>query len=88
MAFAAADREAVAEALRALTAASRQEPGCVSYVPHYVQPGQDTVVIYEQYVDEQALDAHKGSPHFHQYAEGVLYQKMLSREVEMLDALC
>ena len=88
MTFLAQDREAIAAALLALTAASRQEPGCVSYVPHSVQEDPDTIVIYEQYIDEQALDAHKRSPHFHLYAEGVLYKKMLSRDVEMLEAVC
>ena len=49
MTFLPQDREAIAEALRAITAASRLEPGCVTYVPHYVEPSLDTVLIYEQY---------------------------------------
>ena len=34
-----------------------------------------------------ALDAHRASPHFALYAIGGLYQRMLVRSVEMLDAL-
>ena len=30
--------------------------------------------------DEAALDHHRGSPHFHQYAIGGLYQKMKERQ--------
>lgn len=87
MTFAAEDRQEIAEILRALTAASRQEPGCVNYVPHYVEGDPDTVLIYEQYKDEAAADAHRHSPHFSKYAVGGLYQKMRERLREDLVAL-
>jgi len=35
--FATEDRAEIAEALRLLTTGSRQEPGCVSYIPHHVE---------------------------------------------------
>jgi quinol monooxygenase YgiN len=81
------DREEIAQVLRELTRLSRQEPGCVSYIPHQVEADPDTVLIYEQYKDEAAADAHRASPHFAQYAIGVLYQKMLERSRENLTAL-
>jgi quinol monooxygenase YgiN len=87
MSFPPEEREAIADALRHLTAASRQEPGCISYIAHQVQSAPDTVLIYEQYKDEAALDAHKESAHFQRYAAGVLYQKMTQRDVEQLIAL-
>lgn len=77
----------VAEMLRQLTTASRLEPGCVSYVAHFVEDSPSTVLIYEQYNDSAALDHHRGTPHFHQYAIGGLYQLMLQREVENLTAI-
>jgi len=40
--------------------------------------------IYEQYQDDDALDAHRASSHFQQYAISGLYQKMLSAPVENL----
>jgi quinol monooxygenase YgiN len=46
------------------------------------------VLIYEQYADKAALDHHRGSPHFHQYAIGGLYQKMKERQLENLSAVC
>jgi quinol monooxygenase YgiN len=88
MTFDQADRDGIEEILRHLTAASRQEPGCVSYIPHFVEGEACTVLIYEQYLDEAALDHHRGSPHFHQYAIGGLYQKMRERQVENLSAIC
>ena len=80
--------ERVAEMLRQLTAASREEPGCITYVPHFVEDDPTTVLIYEQYADAAALEEHRNSPHFHQYAIGVLYQKMRERQLENLTAVC
>jgi quinol monooxygenase YgiN len=85
--FAPEDRADVVETLRILTAASRQEPGCVNYIPHHVEDDPDTVIIYEQYLDANALAAHRASEHFKNHAVGGLYQKMRERSVENLVAL-
>ncbi len=87
MTFSQEDRADVAESLRALALASRQEPGCVSYIPHYVEGNPDTVLIYEQYRDSEAAEAHRNSPHFKQHAVAGLYQKMRERAREDLVAL-
>lgn len=87
MKFRSEDRQRVAEVLVALARASRQEAGCVSYVPHCVEGEPDTVLIYEQYGDEKALESHRASPHFRDWAVGGLYQMMLERHVENLTAL-
>jgi quinol monooxygenase YgiN len=87
MKFDEADRDAVAEMLRELTPASRLEPGCVSYIAHFVEGEPATVLIYEQYADEAALEHHRNTPHFHQYAIGGLYQKMRERQLENLNAI-
>jgi quinol monooxygenase YgiN len=88
MTFDQADREAVDEILSHLSASTRKEPGCISYVPHFVEGESCTVLIYEQYKDEAALEHHRATPHFHQYAIGGLYQKMKDRQVENLSAIC
>ncbi|MDR3737423.1 MAG: putative quinol monooxygenase [Terracidiphilus sp.] len=85
--FAPEDRADIDEILRKLTAASRQEPGCLAYIPHRVEGDPDTVLIYEQYADAAAEAAHRQSPHFAQYAVGGLYQKMLDRSREDLSAV-
>lgn len=87
MKFRPDDRARIAEMFSELAAASREEPGCLSYVPHVVEGEPDTVVIYEQYRDQQAADAHRASAHFRKYAVGGLYQLMLERQVENLTAL-
>lgn len=87
MTFSPEDRQELAETLRQLAIASRQEPGCVTFIPHYVQGDPDTVVIYEQYRDGAAAEAHRQSEHFKKYAVGGLYQKMRERAREDLVAL-
>jgi len=87
MTFTPEDRLEIAEILRALTLASRAEPGCVTYVPHRVEGEPDMVLIYEQYADAAAADAHRASAHFQKYAVGGLYQRMKERSREDLVAL-
>ena len=87
MEFASEDRAEIAAALAELTAASRNEPGCVSYVPCSVAGEGDQVLIWEQYKDQAAVEAHRASAHFKKYAVGVLYQKMRKRSVEDLHAI-
>lgn len=87
MRFEPSEHDEIAEILRKLTAASRQESGCVSYIPHFVEGEPTTVMIYEQYVDGAALDHHRNTPHFQQYAVGGLFQKMLDRQLENLTAV-
>jgi quinol monooxygenase YgiN len=85
--FAPEDRTDIAESLRLLAAASRLEKGCITYVPHHVEGDPDTVLIYEQYTDAGALEAHRQSAHFKKYAVGGLYQRMRERIVENLVTL-
>ena len=87
MKFKSEDRAEIHEALRALADASRQEPGCVTYIPHAVESDPDTVVIYEQYRDAAAQEAHRATAHFKKHAVGTLYQRMLERAVENLTAV-
>lgn len=87
MKFASDDVEEITQTLEALARMSRQEPGCVTYVPHWVESDPDTVLIYEQYKDEAAVEAHRASAHFKQHAIGGLYQKMLERSMETLSAI-
>lgn len=88
MTFEQSDHDEISEILCELTKASRREPGCISYIPHFVEGEPSTVLIYEQYTSEAALDFHRSTPHFHQYAVGGLYQKMRERQVENLTAVC
>jgi quinol monooxygenase YgiN len=85
--FTPEDRAELEEILRNLAEASRREPGCVTFVPHQLQEDPNTVLIYEQYRDDEALAAHRDSAHFKKYAVGGLYQRMKERSMENLIAL-
>jgi quinol monooxygenase YgiN len=85
--FSSEDHDEIVQIFRELARATRQEPGCINYVPHWVQSDPSTVVVYEQYRDEEAVEYHRASPHFAKYAIGGLFQKMLDRTVENLQAI-
>jgi quinol monooxygenase YgiN len=87
MRFDPADHDAVAECLKRLTPESRKEPGCASYIPHFVAGDPSTVVIYEQYVDDAALAYHRGTPHFQRYAVDGLYKLLRERSLEHLEVV-
>jgi len=74
-------RETEAAALFSkLTDESRKEPGCVMYQLHRHKTEPRRFFIYEQYKDDAALEAHRASPHFMQYAK-----KELLKVAERID---
>ena len=85
--FAPEDRADAAATLALLAAESRREPGCITYIPHQSQDDPSSFLIYEQYRDPQALEAHRASPHFAKYAQNGLYTKVKERALENLLAL-
>ena len=85
--FAPEDREYVTQLMEPLTKLSRQEPGCVSYLPHWLRDEPATMMIYEQYSDEAALQVHRETDHFQKYVLNGWDAKVLSREYLWLDAM-
>ncbi len=59
----------VAAIFSRLTDESRKEPGCVMYQVHRHKTEPRRFFIYEQYKDEAALEAHRASHHFLQFAK-------------------
>src|ERR1700758_715789 len=51
-----------------LQTASRQEPGCLMYNVHRHVDDPRRFFIYEQYRDAAALESHRNSPPFQEYA--------------------
>ena len=51
-----------------LQEATRKEPGCLQYIIQRSQTNSRHFLIYEQYQDAAALDAHRASPHFKTHA--------------------
>jgi (4S)-4-hydroxy-5-phosphonooxypentane-2,3-dione isomerase len=52
-----------------LTEESRKEPGCVMYIVHRHKTDPRRFFLYEQYKDDAALEAHRATSHFLQYAK-------------------
>jgi len=71
---------AVEQALQALSVASRQEPGCLGYQAHRAVDDPRLFLIYEQYVDAAAFDAHVASPHFAQHGREEAIPRLETRE--------
>lgn len=59
----------VAALFSKLTEESRKEPGCSVYQVHRHRTEPRRFFIYEQYKDDAALEAHRVTTHFLQYAK-------------------
>ena len=70
----------VARCLAALGQASRAEPGNLQYTVHRDPSDPLVFVIYEQYADEAAFQAHVEAPHFKEIALGDAIPRLASRE--------
>lgn len=62
------EAEKVREIFGKLAEASRKEAGCRMYVVHQHRDNPHRFLVYEQYDDETALQAHRDSAHFQTYA--------------------
>jgi (4S)-4-hydroxy-5-phosphonooxypentane-2,3-dione isomerase len=58
----------VAPILAKLTEESRKEPGVLMFQAHRHKTEPRRFFIYEQYKDDAALEAHRSTAHFLQYA--------------------
>ena len=50
--------QALIDAVLAIVPAVREEPGCLAYIPHISREAPGTVVMYEVWEDQAALDVH------------------------------
>jgi quinol monooxygenase YgiN len=79
----AGEEHRVAELFRSLQDASRKEPGCVTYIVQQHLEDPRNFLVYEQYKDEAALQAHRNSDHFKKYAADQIYKVLASREADL-----
>ena len=61
----------VLQQFRLLEAESRKEAGCLMYIVHRGLKEPNQFLIYEQYISEAALEAHRQSAHFQRYAPAI-----------------
>jgi quinol monooxygenase YgiN len=58
------------------------EPGCVMYQVSRSNENPNNFLLYEQYVDQAALDAHRAMPHFNEIVEETIVPLLERRERE------
>lgn len=66
---------------------SSAEPGCRAYLAHRSPDDPAEFLLYEQYTDRQALEAHRGSAHFVELVQGEIVPRLESRTVAVYDVL-
>jgi quinol monooxygenase YgiN len=83
----AGEEEAVLAALQRLAGPTREEPGCLMWQPHRDPEDARVFFVYEQYVDQAAVEAHVSSEHFQQHGAGDAVPRLESRERTFYDML-
>lgn len=81
------EEENVRAALGRLAGPTREEPGCLMWQPHRDPEDPRVFLIYEQYEDRAALDAHAGSEHFRQHGLEDGIPRLESRERTFYETL-
>jgi len=66
---------------------SRAEAGCVTYLFHQSRDDPQEFLIYEQYVSEEAVEAHKASDHFRDIVLGTVVPLLESRVVRRYELI-
>ena len=83
----AGHEDEVLDSFRKLQEETRREPGCIAYIVQRSRENPRHYLVYEQYTDEAALEAHRNSPHFKQYAAGGFYRFVAERRAELFDPI-
>ena len=83
----AGHEDEVLEPFLRLQEETRREPGCLTYVVQRSRENGRRYLIYEQYEDQAALDVHRASPHFKEYATNGFYRFVEERQAELFDPI-
>ncbi|MEO6351452.1 MAG: putative quinol monooxygenase [Candidatus Limnocylindrales bacterium] len=81
------EEEAVERLLLVNAAASRTEPGCGMFEVQRSLTEPRTYLLYEQYDDEAAFDAHRESAHFQKYVLGDAVNRLDDRSATFYELL-
>ena len=81
------EQDRAAELIKQLAAATQQEPGNVHYIAHRDVEDPHVFMLYEQYDDKAAFEAHGQTDHFQTLAAGELFGLMEQRERSFYETL-
>lgn len=79
--------DTVLKTLAAAVAESRKEPGNLFYRVCQSQADPNVLLLSEGYVDDAALEAHRGSAHFQTLVIGTIIPELAQREVQVTSEL-
>jgi quinol monooxygenase YgiN len=68
----------VAAVVDELARASRAEPGCVQFRPNRSSDDSARFLLYEEYEDDAAFEAHRASEHFNRLVLGEAVPNLLA----------
>ena len=77
----------IREVIATMTPLSRAETGNLFYQAQVSPKDPLTFVLYEQYVNEAAYDAHKATPHFQEHVVARALPWLESRNVVTLETI-
>jgi (4S)-4-hydroxy-5-phosphonooxypentane-2,3-dione isomerase len=83
----AGHEDEVLDSFHKLEEETRREPGCIFYVVQRSRENPQRYLVYEQYKDQAALDAHRNSTHFKKYAAEGFYRFVEQRQAELFDPI-
>ena len=63
------------------------EPGCKLYHANRSSENPDLFLLYEHYRDQEALAAHRETPHFKEIIEGTIVPLLEKRERELYQSV-
>ena len=81
------EEDAVADALRRLREPTRAEDGVIEWRPNRDPEDPRVFLIYEQYRDKAAFEAHGQTDHFKELAVGELFPLMVDRQRSFYETL-
>lgn len=81
------EQDRAAELIPKLVEATRQEPGNREYIAHRDPEDPRVFLMYEQYDDKAAFEAHGASDHFKELGIGQLFGLMENRERNFYETL-
>lgn len=75
------DADLIGEALLKMREHTLREPGNLAYIVHADAGEEAAFILYEQYVDEAAFEAHTASEHFAEHILGTVRPRLVERSV-------
>jgi len=83
----AGHEDEVTDMFQKLQAATRQEPGCITYLVQRSRENPRHYLVYEQYRNQAALEEHRNSPHFKEFATDGVFRFVEERRAEFFEEI-